>query len=222
MISILMSVYNDIEYINETILSVINQTYDKWELLIGINGNPQSSDVYKIVQKYETISNKIKVFDFYKITGKANTLNHLIKYCLYDYVAILEIGDIWLNNKLKVQSQHFDKYDVIGSNCMWIGKKVEYTLIVPCGDISKFDFTKENPVIISSSIIKKQLYYLDPLEVLNDYDLWLKLRLSNKKFYNCDDVLVCRRMNKKSNVNSKRVYTKHLVKDLFQKYNLVS
>lgn len=37
MISILMPIYNGIDFIEESVNSIINQTYDKWELIIGIN-----------------------------------------------------------------------------------------------------------------------------------------------------------------------------------------
>ena len=33
-----MPIYNGIEFINESVPSILEQTYDKWELLIGING----------------------------------------------------------------------------------------------------------------------------------------------------------------------------------------
>ena len=50
MISILIPIYNGVEFIEESVSSVLNQTYDQWELLIGINGHPQNSDVYKIAK----------------------------------------------------------------------------------------------------------------------------------------------------------------------------
>jgi glycosyltransferase involved in cell wall biosynthesis len=221
MISILMPIYNGIEFIDESVLSVIQQTYDKWELLIGINGHPQNSEVYKTAQKYETKNSKIKVFDFYKITGKPNTLNQLIKHCSYDYIAILDVDDIWLNNKLEIQSQYLGNYDVIGSKCIWIGEREGTIPVIPCGDISKFDFTKVNPIINSSSIIRKLLCYWDPIEVLDDYDLWLRLRISNKKFFNCDNILVKHRIHSQSAFNSKGNHY-YLVKDLFKKYNLLA
>ena len=34
MISILIPVYNGVEFIEDSVSSVLNQTYDKWELLI--------------------------------------------------------------------------------------------------------------------------------------------------------------------------------------------
>lgn len=218
MISILMPIYNGIEFINESVWSVIRQTYDKWELLIGINGHPENSEVYKIAQKYETINpNKIRVFDFHKIKGKANTLNQLIKYCSYDYIAILDVDDIWARNKLMVQSEYLQHYDVVGTKCIWFGEKEGVVPNIPCGDITKFDFKQVNPIINSSSIIKKELCFWDPLETLDDYDLWLKLRLSHKKFFNCNQILVKHRIHKASAFNSKGNHPQ-LVKKLIQKY----
>jgi len=43
MISILMPIYNGIEFINESVPSILQQTYGEWELLIGINGHPENS-----------------------------------------------------------------------------------------------------------------------------------------------------------------------------------
>lgn len=70
-----MPIYNGIEFIDESVPSIIAQTYDKWELLIAINGHPQNSEVYKIAKKYEEINNKIRVFDLYNIKGKSDALN---------------------------------------------------------------------------------------------------------------------------------------------------
>lgn len=79
MFSILMPIYNGIEFIDESVSSIINQTYDNWELLILINGHPKESDVYNIAKKYE--NEKIKVFDLYNFKGKSHTLNYSLRYC---------------------------------------------------------------------------------------------------------------------------------------------
>lgn len=50
MISILMPIYNGVEFIDESVGSIISQTYTDWELLIGINGHPANSDVYQIAK----------------------------------------------------------------------------------------------------------------------------------------------------------------------------
>ena len=203
MISILIPIYNGIEFIEESVSSVLNQTYDQWELLIGINGHPQDSEVYKIAKEYEKKSGKIRVFDFYTIKGKSNTLNEMISFCNYDYVAILDIDDIWHPQKLEFQSQLLNKFDVIGSNCVWFGDRPGIVPSIPVGDISDYDFSLVNPIINSSSVIRKELCYWNKVwDGVEDYDMWLRLRKQNKKFYNFKEILVKHRIHNASAFNS--------------------
>ena len=202
MISILIPIYNGVEFIEESVSSVLNQTYDQWELLIGINGHPQDSEVYKIAKEYEKKSDKVRVFDFYNIRGKSNTLNYMISFCNYNYVAILDVDDIWHPQKLEGQSQLLNKFDVIGSNCVWFGDRPGVVPQIPTGDISNIDFSHVNPIINSSSIIRKELAYWNE-NGIEDYDLWLRLRKQNKKFYNFKEILVKHRIHNASAFNSK-------------------
>ena len=91
MISVLIPIYNGIEFIDESVSSVINQSFTNWEIIIAINGHPENSEVFQIAKKYENKSElgKIRVFDFYTIKGKSETLNKMIEYCKYDYVNAL-------------------------------------------------------------------------------------------------------------------------------------
>jgi len=204
MISILIPIYNGIEFIEESVDSVLAQSYDKWELLIGVNGHAPNSEVYNIAKRYESISDKIKVFDFYNIKGKSKTLNEMIKYCNYNYVAILDVDDIWHPLKLEIQSYLFlNNYDVIGTNCLYFGDINDYVPSLPIGDISNFNFNVVNPIVNSSCIIKRELCHWDNnMEGIDDYNLWLKLRKQKKTFYNCKDVLVKHRIHKTSAFNS--------------------
>ena len=58
-ISILMPIYDGIEFIDESVNSILRQNYEQWELIIGVNGHFPNSDVYKKAQAYEKVSNKI-------------------------------------------------------------------------------------------------------------------------------------------------------------------
>jgi glycosyltransferase involved in cell wall biosynthesis len=202
MISILMPIYNGIEFIEESISSILRQNYDQWELLIGINGHPQNSNVYKIAKEYEKKNDKVRVFDFYKIKGKSNTLNEMIKYCNFNYIALLDVDDIWHHEKLNIQSQLLNYYDIIGSKCFRFGDRVGDIPDIPVGDISKFNFSLVNPIINSSSIIRKELCYWNE-NGIEDYDLWLRLRKQNKKFFNCKTILVKHRIHSTSAFNAK-------------------
>jgi len=202
MISVLIPIYNGIEFIEESVSSVLNQTYEQWELLIGINGHPQNSNIYKIAKEYEKKSDKIRVFDFYTIRGKSNTLNEMIRFCNYNYVALLDVDDVWHPQKLEIQSNALNNYDVIGSKCIWFGDRPGVIPQSPIGDISNIDFSIINPIINSSSVIRKELCYWNENGV-EDYDLWLRLRKQNKKFFNFKEILVKHRIHSKSAFNSK-------------------
>jgi glycosyltransferase involved in cell wall biosynthesis len=202
MISILMPIYNGIEFIEESVSSILRQKYDQWELHIGINGHPQDSKVYQIAKEYKNKSDKIHVYDFFEIKGKSNTLNAMIPFCKYNYVALLDVDDIWHDEKLNVQSQLFNQYDVIGSKCVWFGDRPGIVPDIPVGDISDFDFSSVNPMINSSSIIRKELCHWNE-NGIEDYDLWLRLRKQHKTFFNCKSILVKHRIHSASAFNAK-------------------
>ena len=204
MISILMPIYNGIEYINESVYSILEQTFTEWELIIGINGHPENSDVFQIAKKFETISPKIKVYDLLKIKGKSNALNAMLQFCNYSYVALLDVDDIWLHNKLQIQSKYLGIYDIIGTGCVWFGDIEGVIPKIPLNNISKRNFEEVNPIINSSSVIRKELcYWNEEWDGVEDYDMWLRLRKQNKKFFNCPYILVKHRIHKQSAFNGK-------------------
>lgn len=201
-ISILIPIYNGIEFIEESISSVKRQTYENWEVIIGVNGHSKDSEIYLEAKKYE--SDKIKVYDFYTTKGKSNTLNKMVNLTKYDRIALLDVDDIWLDNKLEKQVEILEKedYDVIGTQCQYFGESNKKPNI-NFGLINNSVFEKTNMIINSSSIIKKELCYWDPeYESVEDYELWVRLSKQNKKFYNISHVLIKHRIHKKSAFNS--------------------
>jgi glycosyltransferase involved in cell wall biosynthesis len=197
-----MPIYNGIEFINDSVMSIIQQKYTNWELLIGINGHPPNSDVFKIAQKYAELNSNIRVYDFVGIKGKSNTLNEMIKYCKYDWISLLDVDDIWLPDKLEKQIPYMEKYDVIGTNCRYFGER-DNEPGVPFGDISKFDFHRTNPVVNSSCLLKKSLCFWDPMhDGVEDYDLWLRLWKNKCNFYNVPEIQVLHRIHQSSAFNA--------------------
>ena len=215
MISILIPVYNGIEFISDSVGSVLNQTYTDWELIIGVNGHPENSEVYHRALQYKS-NNKIKILDLHQIKGKSNALNEMVKHCVYEHVAILDVDDIWHERKLETQLPFIVDYDVVGSRCVYFGDQREGTVpTIPTGDISNHDFSRGNPVINSSAIIHKELCKWNE-NGIEDYDLWLSLRSKNKRFYNCGQVLVKHRLHPDSAFNAKG--NNNLVPELLKRH----
>jgi glycosyltransferase involved in cell wall biosynthesis len=234
MISILIPIYNGVEFFPEALNSVINQDYDNWELIVGINGHTENSTVYKEVVYHvnniqidnfinkspNVYKNKIRVIDFFNIRGKANTLNEMIRFCNGDYVAILDVDDIWHANKLSSQASYMELYDVIGTKCVYFGSRLQGVVPnIPVGDLitQNFNFTTCNPIINSSVLIRKDLCrWTDGIEGVEDYDLWLRLWKQKCSFYNVESACVQHRLHEESAFNSQGNHLK--VKDIIKKY----
>jgi len=209
MISILIPIYNGIEFLNEAMESILNQTFKEWEVIIGVNGHPPNSDVFKTAKTFE--SEKVKVFDLVNVKGKPKALNKMLEYCNYDWISLLDVDDKWLPDKLDMQIPYMKDFDVIGTCCKYFeGRNVSPPL--PVGDISTFNFFLVNPIINSSCLLKKELCYWDPECLVEDYNLWLILRKQNKKFFNVNKVCVLHRIHATSAFNnSNSRYVKSLL-----------
>ena len=202
-ISILMPIYNGIEFLEQSLLSIINQTYKNWELIIGINGVPINSEVHlKAIQLCNNyISNYDISINYYDCKGKGSTLNNMVKDTKFNFIALLDVDDLWINDKLEKQLRYLDIYDVVGTGCRYFGD-TNHKPILPYGDLRYFNFFQFNPIINSSVILKKEIAYWNEYEFLEDYDLWLKLFKENKKFYNIDEILVLHRIYQTSFFNT--------------------
>jgi glycosyltransferase involved in cell wall biosynthesis len=206
-VSILIPIYNGFEFFNACIESIKMQDYNKYQVIVGINGHNKNSDIFKsavsITKNVFSNAEDIIVLDLFNIKGKSNALNEMIKHVKHHWISILDVDDFWMPNKLSSQIPHTSDYDVIGTNCRYFGD-LNISPTLPLGDINKFDFFEYNPIINSSCLIKKDLAFWDSeVDGVEDYDLWLKLKKQNKKFYNVPIILTMHRIHKQSAFNSK-------------------
>lgn len=215
MISILMPIYNGGEFMKESIPSILEQSFTQWELILGINGHEPDSSLYKEACKWN--DPRIKVYDM-RTKGKADTLNEMLKYCSYEWVALLDVDDLWLPRKLESQLPFMKEYDVIGTHCQYFGERFNYP-VIPFGDLSNYSFTRGNPIINSSCLLKKNLCAWDNRwNGVEDYDLWLSLWKLGRRFYNVETVQVMHRIHAQSAFNAKGNHLQ--VHALLQRYNL--
>jgi glycosyltransferase involved in cell wall biosynthesis len=204
MISILMPLYNGIEFLDDSIGSVINQTYSNWELLIGINGIDIGSDAH------QTIKNKIAQYHDNRIIvidnlekGKSKTLNILIGLTKYDIICLLDADDIWLPTKLNKQLFYIWNYDIVGSNSEYFGELTGDPHIL-LGELSRDMFSFQNPVISSAAMLKKSgVHWDEAWEGMDDYNLWIDLLNAGKTFFNIPEVLINHRIHQTSYFNNK-------------------
>lgn len=212
LISILIPLYNGIEFLPVSLASVREQTYTNWEVLIGVNGLGSNSKTLLKAQEIVRIldnppSQRIHVIDLPNVNGKSEALNALVlSEAKGSWIAVLDVDDLWLPQKLEIQLKmltvHF-AYDVIGTACSYFGD-LHNSPQIPLGDLTGYDFLKGNPIINSSSLIRKKLANWNPENrILEDYELWLTLWRNGVRFYNCPEVLVGHRIHGASHFNGR-------------------
>jgi glycosyltransferase involved in cell wall biosynthesis len=199
MISILMPVYNGVDFLRESLSSVVSQTFESWELLIGINGYPTNSDVFCRVSEFN--SKKIKVLDFPEVKGKPNTLNAMLNYARYDILCLLDVDDIWLPAKLSEQMNYIKDFDVVGTIAQYFGCR-DGQPAIPLKEIDTSSFRTLNPIINSSAMLYKKDAHWEDVKGVEDYELWCRLAAAGKKFYNVDQMLVKHRVYSGSAFNT--------------------
>ena len=209
MISILLATYNGEKFIKESINSIVNQTLQNWELLVGFNNTTDNSKI--ILNEYT--DKRIKIFDYGEDKGKAKTLNKLLLEAKYDWVAIQDDDDIWLEKKLEKQFKFINEFDIIGTSILYIDENSNLigqpNLSLEHSSIVAKSLSGDNQIANTSAIFKKK----DALEIngwdvtkdgIEDFDFWLKLIKRNKKIINLSEKLVLHRLHNKSNFNTKK------------------
>lgn len=92
LVSIITPCYNGARHIGETIVSVINQTYPHWEMIIIDDGSEDRSA--EVVDEYTKKDNRIRLIN-QKNAGSAAARNRGIRAAEGRYIALLDADDIW-------------------------------------------------------------------------------------------------------------------------------
>ena len=193
-ISVVIPTYNSLLYLKEAINSVINQSYENWEILIIDNHSDDGTDKY--VENLNNIRIKYYKIQNYGIIAKSRNLG--IRLSKGKYIAFLDSDDSWHKDKLLICMNVFKK-----NNCDFIShnfslnknfKKNKKIKIKKISSFKKF-YSSFNPIFCSGVVLKKSI--LDDVSFseknkyngTEDYLLWLTLLLNEKTFILIKNIL---------------------------------
>jgi glycosyltransferase involved in cell wall biosynthesis len=202
-VSVIVSTYNYAKYLEDCIYSILNQTYQDFELIIINDGSTDNTD--DIVSRH--LSNEKIIYIKQNNTGQAIATNNGILKASGDLIAFLDADDLWEPTKLEKQVKLFSR-DSIGvvysrvkfmdANGLPINKKLTGRYFIPrSGHITNF-LLFENFIPYSSAVVRRECF--DNFEMFNseyknglDWDLWL--RISTKyEFVYVDEYLLTYRV----------------------------
>ncbi|MCH5249325.1 MAG: glycosyltransferase [Lachnospiraceae bacterium] len=125
LISVLMTIYKDKDYLSEAIESILNQTYKNFEFIII--AEPETPDEsLEIIKSFQ--DKRIRLIINKKHLGFPNSLNKGIRIARGKYIARMDADDISLRNRLLIQlifMEFHAKIVMCGTNVFMINSNGE-------------------------------------------------------------------------------------------------
>lgn len=192
-ISVVMTSYNYESYISDAIESVINQSYDNWELIIVDDGSADNS--VEIIKKYCSQDERIKLYQHEDEMNKGLKESLLlgINKASNEWIAFLESDDLYEHNHIQEKIRAIKKYPNAGfifNDVEIIGDKTEIEgcneylskrgKILSNNEIKYKDLMVVNLVpSFSCAMTKKEILLLcdfnSPIPASLDYFLWIQM-----------------------------------------------
>lgn len=218
-VSIIVCSYNYEKYISETINSIINQTYDNWEMIIVDDGSSDNS--INIIKNYEKNDSRIHLYTHYNNQNKglAESIKLGLTKVTGEYLVFLESDDYLKNSYLQLKIDTFRKNPDIGflyNNIELVGTKNAYfkkrkSIINEINHYWKINnfphyvsdnFYLRNIVptfscVMLKTFLIKNCIFNSPKDSWIDWFLWAQIS-NNTKFYYINDKLTFWRVHENS------------------------
>ena len=184
LVSIIIPYYKKSKYILKTINSILNQSYNQFEIIIIYDDENLSELDY--LEKLFKSEKKIKIIKNLKNIGAGFSRNKGIENAKGEFIAFIDADDIWKRHKLKNQINFMKKkklkfshtsYEIIDENDKILGKRISRDF-EKVDDLIKSCDIGLSTVILEKEIIDAQTKFPN-LKTKEDFVLWLKILQKN-------------------------------------------
>ncbi|PEA19358.1 glycosyl transferase family A [Bacillus cereus] len=198
-VTVLMPVYNGENYLREAIESILNQTYEDFELLIINDGSTDKS--LEIINSFH--DSRIRLISNEVNLKLIRTLNKGLDLATGEYIARMDSDDIAHPQRLELQVKKMDEDKEIvicGTSLRFIGKRFSTPFLVEGEENIKNYLVVKNclmhpSVMIRSAVFKKEnIYYDEEFIHAEDYELFQRVS-GNYKVINLKQPLLFYRLS---------------------------
>lgn len=179
LVSIIMPAYNAGDFIEDSIQSVISQTYPNWELLITDDLSTDNTNL--LVQNWTKKDSRIILITSKVNQGPAGARNMSLSKSRGRWVAFLDSDDTWLSNKLEMQiSFHLEKkckitftdYRRISRDGTCLGHQIKVPQRINYNKLMKGNVIATSTCLVDRAMVGN---FLMPKAYYDDFLCWLKL-----------------------------------------------
>jgi len=231
LVSVIMSVYNSEKYLQESVNSILNQTYTNFEFVIINDGS--DDNCLDILLEYLKNNNQVLIIDQENI-GLTKSLNRGIQLARGKYIARQDADDKSLPERLEKQVQFLEAnadyfligtdYEIIDEHSNIIGKP---EIPVPIDNheikaaINKYNTFIHSLVMFRNDTSCVGYFYDTSYKYSQDYELWVRI-LKHHDAYNLPEVLglsrTWPRMISQKKIKTQRRYALRVKKQIVLKH----
>ena len=180
--SIIMNCHNGEKFLYESINSVLNQTYNNWELIFYDNFSNDKS--VAIASSFN--DKRIKIYRSNSFLNLYHARNEAIKKINGKYICFLDTDDFWTKDKIQQQIEFLEtnkQYSMVYSNFFLFNekkkhKRIYFNFFLPNGRITK-KILKKYTIGILTTCIKSEIFksakFNEKLNIIGDFDFFVKL-----------------------------------------------
>lgn len=193
LISIIIPVYNAEKFLDETINTVLNQTYKNFELILVNDGSKDKS--VDVIKKYN--DKRIKLIDNKNNKGAALSRNDGIRKAKGRYICFLDADDLWNKEKLEKQISFmkekecafsFTGYEFANENGIPNGKKVYIPKKLNYKSALKNTTISTITVMIDTKKMDKDLIYMNNVKS-EDTATWWNILKNGYEAFGLNEIL---------------------------------
>ena len=208
-VSIVVPVYNAEKYIEQTVQSVLAQTYSEWELILAENGS--TDQTAEKLKEIESRDERIRVLFLRDNVGAAKARNEGVKEATGRYLAFLDADDLWDSSKLEKEVRFmkekgaafvFTGYEFGDEDAKPTGKVVRVPETLTYKQALKNTTIFTSTVLFDTEVIPKEKLKMPQIKS-EDTALWWKiLREGNTAYGLNENLVIYRRPSQQSRSTS--------------------
>ncbi|CAD0006550.1 glycosyltransferase family 2 protein [Flavobacterium chungangense] len=228
LVSIITPTYNAEKYIRETLQSVLNQSYQNWEMILADDASTDHT-IY-IIEEFAQKDSRIKLYKLPENRGNGFARNTALEKATGKYIAYLDADDLWFPEKLEKQIQFlktnnlpftFSFYDSIDEMGNDLNRRVESPNPLTYKQLFFCNYVGNLTAIYDTDYFGKII--LETSQKRQDWRIWLTILKQIKTAKPVPESLAFYRIRKDSVSSSKFKLIKHNfgVYSQFHGYNFV-
>lgn len=205
--SIIMPCYNSSKWIEKSISSVLNQSFNDWELIIVDDCSSDNS--VNIIEDYIFLDKRIKLIKSKKNNGAAQSRNIGISISHGRYIAFLDSDDLWHPKKLETQISFMQKSSLPFSFTYYeqINSKDEHIKYVFSPKILRYNDLLKTCYIGCLTVMFDTEYFgkreMSTRSLREDYATWLEMVKLVDNFHCIPEILASYRVYPEQNSSRK-------------------